>query len=85
MKFWMLIFTCFLLAGCITVQPSGESLTPVEEEEPEIVRLTQERVEVDEGVTYLIVTFPAQSKDHEGFLDEETGEYVVIGILPSSN
>lgn len=78
-----LTFACILLTGCITIGSSPDVGLPVEEEEPEILRLTQEKIQEEDGVQYIIVTFPKQSTDHEGFIDEETGEYVVIGVLSS--
>lgn len=76
------IFCLFLLTGCFTIKPTAPDTNPVISNDQQITRLTNERVEDVDGETYIIVTFPKNSIEHRGFMDEETGEYVVIGILP---
>lgn len=67
---------CFVVLGCVNIKPSGS----VVQSEGTITRLTQEKVMTVDGETYIIVTFPKQSTEHEGFVDN--GEYVVICRLP---
>lgn len=82
-KLFIFLFACIFLTGCFTIQPSVDMTPFVDEEEPEVFRLSQEKIQVVDGVSYIIVTFPSQSEDYDSFLDDDTGEYVVIRTLPS--
>ena len=69
------------LNACISLS-TPEVIDSIQEDEPEVLRFTTEKIEIDEeGDSYILVAFPELSEDHQFIYDEDAKEWVAIAKL----